>query len=120
MEKDFNKLVEFYYQKKQEGMDFSQIRKELIDQKISEEMIKDIMKEIDSRILAVESRKKGKLKAKELRWIGWSLMIIGGFLTFANYFHLFELKGYAFIGYGPVIVGYLFLIAARKAQRKES
>lgn len=120
MEPDFKKLVDLYFQKKAEGMDFSQIRKKLIDQNIPEAMIKDIIEEIDRRILGGGVKTKGRLKAKQLRWIGWILMLIGGFLTFANYFHFFDIKGYSLFAYGSVIVGYLLLIAARKAQKKES
>ena len=118
MEMDFKELVDLYHQKKIEGMDFSQIRKELADKNIEEDLIKDIVRAIDNRMLSGEVKKSGKLKARELRLIGWTLMIIGGILTLGIYFHWFDAKGYSFISYGPVIAGYLLIIAARKAQKK--
>lgn len=120
MEKSFKELVDLYHQKKIEGMDFSQIRKELAEKNIGEEMIKDIVRAIDNRMLSGEVKKPGKFKAKELRLIGWALMIIGGIITLGIYFHWFDVKGYHFVSYGPVIAGYLFIIAARKAQKKAS
>ena len=120
MEKDFKSLVDFYHQKKIEGMDFSQIRRELADKNMEEEMIKNIVREIDNRILNGDTKKAGKLKPRELRLIGWTLMIIGGLITLGTYFHWIDVKGYYIVSYGPVIVGYLLIIAARKAQRKAS
>ena len=120
MEKDFKSLVDDYHQKKIEGMDFSQIRKELADKNVDETMIKNIVREIDNRILRGDIKKTSKLKARELRLIGWVLMIIGGLITLGTYFQWIDVKGYYIVSYGPVIAGYLLIIAARKAQRKAS
>ena len=120
MEKSFNELVDFYHQKKKEGMDFSQIRKELGAKNLEEKKIKEIIREIDRRILEGDVKKVGKLKARELRIIGWTLMIIGGVITLGTYFQWFDVKGYYIVTYGPVIAGYLMLIAARRAKRKTS
>lgn len=120
MEKSFKELVDLYHQKKIEGMDFSQIRKELAEKNIDDDLIKDIVRAIDNRMLSGEVKKPSKLKARELRLIGWTLMIIGGILTLGIYFNWFDAKGYHFISYGPVIVGYLLIVTARKAQQKNS
>ncbi len=119
---DFKELVDLYHQKKIEGMDFSQIRKELAEKNIEKDMIKDIVRAIDDRMLSgeVKTKKKGMFKTRELRLIGWTLMIIGGVVTLGTYLHWFDMKGYYFVSYGPVIAGYLIIIAARKAQRKNS
>jgi len=120
MAQDFKELVEFYHGKKIDGMDFSQIRKELNDKGIDETTIKNVVREIDNKILAGDVKKAGKLKARELRLIGWTLMIIGGVATLGTYFQWFDVKGYHIVAYGPVIAGYLLIVAARKAQRKAS
>lgn len=118
MKKSFNELVEHYYEKKSEGMDFSQIRKELTAQKVGEAEIKEIVREIDQKILKEGLKKKSKLKPRDLRIIGWILMITGGTLTFGLYFKLFDLKNFHFLAYGPVIAGYLLIVAARRSQKK--
>ncbi len=120
MEKDYKSLVDFYHQKKIEGVDFSQIRKELADKDIEERMIKNIVREIDNRILNGDVKKVSKLKAREMRLIGWTLMIIGGLITLGTYFQWIDVKGYYIASYGPVIAGYLSIIAARRAERKTS
>ena len=101
-------------------MDFSQIRKEMQEKGIDENTIKSVVREIDNKILSGDVKKPGKLKAKELRLIGWVLMIIGGVVTLGTYFQWFDVKGYYIVSYGPVIAGYLMIIAARRAQKKSS
>jgi hypothetical protein len=122
MEMDFKELVDLYHQKKIEGMDFSQIRKELAEKNIETELIKDIVRAIDNRMLSgeVKTKKKGMFKPRDLRLIGWVLMIIGGVITLGTYFKWFDMNGYYFLSYGPVIAGYLLIVAARRAQRKNS
>lgn len=120
MTQDFNELVKFYHAKKLDGMDFSQIRKEMKDKGIDENTIKNIIREIDNKILSGDVKKPGKLKARELRLIGWVLMIIGGLATLGVYLQWFDVKGYTIVAYGPVIVGYLMIVAARRAQKRES
>jgi len=120
MTQDINELIKFYHGKKVDGMDFSQIRKELKEKGIEENDIKNIVREIDNKILAGDVKKVGKIKARELRLIGWTLMIIGGVATLGTYIQWFDVKGYHIVAYGPVIAGYLMIVAARKAQRKAS
>ncbi|NOU60886.1 hypothetical protein [Marinifilum caeruleilacunae] len=120
MKQDFKELVEFYHSKKIDGMDFSQIRNEMKQKGIDENTIKNVVREIDNKILSGEVKKSGKLKARELRLIGWALMIIGGVITLGTYFQWFDVKGYYIVGYGPVIAGYLMIVAARRAQKRAS
>lgn len=119
MAQDFKELVEFYHAKKIEGMDFSQIRKEMSEKGIEESSIKNVVREIDNKILSGDIKKAKNIKAKELRLIGWLLMIIGGGITLASYFQWLNIKGYYIVSYGPVIAGYLMILAARKVQRKK-
>jgi hypothetical protein len=120
MEKDFKKLVDYYHTQKINGKDFSLIRKEMKDKGIDENTIKSVVREIDNKILSGEVKKPGKLKAREMRLIGWVLMIIGGVATLGSYFHWFDIKGYHILAYGPVIAGYLMIVAARRAQKRNS
>ncbi|WP_421920166.1 hypothetical protein [Marinifilum sp.] len=120
MAQDFNDLVDFYHEKKIDGMDFSQIRKEMKEKGIEEDTIKNVVREIDNKILSGEVKKSGKLKARELRLIGWTLMILGGIATLGTHFNWFDVKGYYIIAYGPVIAGYLLIVAARRAQKRNS
>jgi hypothetical protein len=118
MAKDFKELVDIYHEKKIEGMDFSQIRKEMAEQGVDEKTIKDVVRVIDNRLFRGEVKPKGKNRSKELRLMGWVLMIIGGLLTIGTYLKWFSMEGYFFLSYAPVIAGYLLIIAARRAQRK--
>ena len=117
---DHNKeLVDYYFDKKKSGMDFSEIRKELKAKDLDEAQIKNIIKEIDIKALE-HAKTAGKMKPKDLRLIGYALMLIGGGLTFAVYFKMLDLGKYLFVAYGPVIIGYILVVMARRQQNKQA
>ena len=110
-------LVDYYFEKKKSGMDFSEIKKELNEKGIQEVQIKNIIKQIDTKALE-HAQTSGKMKPKDLRLIGYVLMLIGGVLTFAVYFKLLVLGKFLFAAYGLVIIGYILVVMARRQQNK--
>lgn len=110
-------LVDYYFEKKKSGMDFSEIKKELKAKDLDEAQIKNIITEIDARVLE-NVQTSGKMKPKDLRLIGYALMLIGGGLTFAVYFKMIVLGKFLFAAYGPVIIGYILVVMARRQQNK--
>jgi len=112
-------LVDYYFEKKKSGMDFSTIRKELKAKDLDDAQIKKIINEIDAKALEY-AQTSGKMKPKDLRLIGYALMLIGGALTFAVYFKMLVLGKYLFVAYGPVIIGYILVVMARRQQNKLS
>lgn len=112
-------LVDYYFEKKKSGMDFSEIRKELKEKGIQEAQIKNVIKQIDAKALE-HVQTSGKMKPRDLRLIGYALMLIGGGLTFAVYFKVLDLGQYLFAAYGPVIIGYILVVMARRQQNKLS
>ncbi|MGZ2370631.1 hypothetical protein ACXR6G_12690 [Ancylomarina sp. YFZ004] len=112
-------LVDYYLEKKKSGMDFSEIRKELKAKDLDDAQIKKIIIEIDVKTLE-HAQTAGKMKPKDLRLIGYALMLIGGGLTFAVYFKMLVLGEFLFAAYGPVIIGYILVVMARRQQKKQS
>jgi hypothetical protein len=112
-----NELVDYYLEKKKSGMDFSEIRKELKAKDLDDSQIKTIINEIDAKALEY-AQISGKMKPKDLRLIGYALMLIGGGLTFAVYFKILVLGKFLFAAYGPVIIGYILVVMARRQQNK--
>lgn len=116
---DINKIIDVYHVKKKTGSDYAVIRKALKEnENLNENEIKAVVAEIDRRIteddrIAVEYR-----KIKIYRIVGWLLMLLGGLLTIAIYFRWVNAKGYMAVSYLPVVAGYLFIVAARRMQRK--
>ncbi len=111
-------LVDYYFEKKKSGMDFSEIRKELKSKDLDDVQIRKIINEID--VKAIEhAHTSGKMKPKDLRLIGYVLMLIGGGLTFAVYFKMLVLGKFLFAAYGPVIIGYILVVMARRQQKKQ-
>ncbi len=114
-----DKIIDFYYAQRKAGTDYSAIRKSLQEKEGLNDMeIRMVIDEIDHRIV-VEDRKAAEYrKIKTYRLIGWVLMFLGGLLTMAIYLKWINVKGYLFVSYLPVIIGYLLIVFARKAQRK--
>ncbi|MDE5421149.1 hypothetical protein L3073_02890 [Ancylomarina sp. DW003] len=112
-------LVDYYFEKKKSGMDFSEIRKELKEKGIQEAQIKNVIKQIDVKTLE-HAQTSGKMKPRDLRLIGYALMLIGGGLTFAVYFKMIVLGKFLFAAYGPVIIGYILVVMARRQQNKQA
>lgn len=115
---NFQEQLESYSEKRKKGMDFSQIRKELNDLGADENQVKEIIREIERREVAGELSSKKKLQAKDLRLIGWTLMLIGGFASFGSHFKLFDLGKYTYLAFIPVVIGYLLIVSARRAQKR--
>ena len=114
-----NELIDYYFEKKKSGMDFSEIRKELKTKDLSDHEIKKIIKAVDAKAL-IYAQTSGKMKPKNLRLIGYALMLIGGVLTFAVYFKMLVLGKYLFAAYAPVIIGYILVVMARRQQNKQA
>ncbi|MFT5749896.1 MAG: hypothetical protein ACI93S_001169 [Ancylomarina sp.] len=114
-----NELVDYYFEKKKSGMDFSEIRKELKTKDLNDNEIKNIIKAVDAKALE-HAQTSGKMKPKDLRLIGYALMLIGGALTFAVYFKILVMGKFLFAAYGPVIIGYILVVMARRQQKKQA
>lgn len=115
---DTNKsIVEHYLKKKKEGLGFSEIRKELTEKNLDADTISEIIKEIDNKLLKHETGKAFKLRSTELKGVGLFVMIGGGLVTFATYFNLIDLKGYYIAAWGPLIGGYLMILASRRMDK---
>ncbi len=113
-----NELVDYYFEKKKSGMDFSEIRKELKAKDLDDNQIKRIIIEVDAKSLEY-AQTSGKMKPKDMRLIGYALMLIGGALTFAVYFKMLVMGKFVFAAYGPVIIGYILVVMARRQQNKQ-
>jgi len=111
-------FIDYYFEKKKSGMDFSEMRKELKSKDLNDNDIKKIIKGVDDKVLEY-AQTAGKMKPKDLRLIGYALMLIGGALTFAVYFKVLVMGKFLFAAYGPVIIGYILVVMARRQQNKQ-
>lgn len=114
MEDNINNLIDYYTKKKREGLDFSEIRKELILKNYDPDTIKIIINGIDNQILNEELNKVNKSRFNELKVSGLILMIGGGVITLGTYFGIINIGGYYIIAYGPIIAGYFMILASRR------
>ena len=115
---DLQNVLEIYSDKRKRGMDFSEIRSELTAKGLSETQVKSIIKEIDRKEISGELKKAKRIQSRELKMIGWTLMILGGIVTIGTHYQWFNTGGLYVLAYGPVIGGYLMIVSARRAQKR--
>lgn len=114
---NFNQLVEECVEMNKSGKGFTEIRKVLEARKLDSDYITDVIRETDNRILRGEKSNSLKLRSRELRIIGLVIMIGGGAITSLTYLGLIDLNGYYVLAWGPIIGGYLMILAARRMNR---
>ena len=113
---DIKELEEYYFTKKIEGMDFSVIRAELRNRKLSAEDIKSIVCSIDDKLLQNIHSSNSRNETNGTMIIGALLVLGGTMLTFGTYTSWINLGDYYIISYGPILGG-LGMMANSKQSR---
>lgn len=110
--------IEYYASKKQNGIDFSEIRKELETKGYSNQEISNLIREVDKIILEGHSKTNSTNKNGSIKLIGYLLMGVGGILIVGTYLDWFNLHGkYALMG-APLLIGYILVIVSRVMGKK--
>jgi len=109
----FNNYVDTCLEAKEQGLDYTEIRKRLTEGGVEEEDIKRIIREADDRFLASLVKKNKAKKGRGLVIAGWAMLIIGGFITLGAYMQWFDVKGALIVIYGPILSGAGLYIAGR-------
>lgn len=117
MTEDLSKIIDYYVEKKKDGLDFSEIRKELQARNLDSDKIKFIMNEIDKQVLLAAQGKSIKISLNETKIIGLILMFGGGFITITTFFGFIDLGGSYLVAYGPVIGGYLLYLQSGRSTK---
>lgn len=99
--------INYVVGEKKKGRDHSDIKRELVNSDLSDEMVQHIMKEADSIYLdSLIVEKKPLLQFKlNKRLLGIILVIIGVLVTALTYTGIIDLGGIYIIFYGPILVG---------------
>lgn len=106
-----DELVEFYLDQRNQGMDFSEIRKALKNEKHSDDEIKEVIRKIDFKLINQIKPKDIKTNGVTIRLIGWFIFLLGLVITIITYFNWIDLGEKYIIAIGPVLSG-LALIGA--------
>ncbi|GEM_PF-2931035 len=101
-------IVNYYLQKKREGMDYTQIRKELKEQEFEEAEIKNIVQDIDDKILQEEFEKTSKNTSAIMQTGGWVFTIIGLIFIIGRYTSLTPVDN-NLLTYGFLLIGLILL-----------
>lgn len=109
----FNNYVDTCLEAKEQGLDYTEIRKRLAEGGVEEEDIKKIIREADDRFLASLLKKNKAKKGRGLVIAGWAMLFIGGFITLGSFLQWFDTKGVLILSYGPILAGASLYLAGR-------
>jgi len=112
--------IEELAREKMEGKSYSSIRNELSESGMSEMEVKDLIRQVDERVLSETMKQGDPNRAQQWYRIGLILAMIGLILTIAyNAGIIFENLP-AVLMYSPFFVGILVMVYGRFLQRKRS
>jgi len=110
--------IEEFVLQKLEGKSYSDIRAQLTESGLSEEMVTHAIREIDKRVLQAEIEQGHRDQSRSWNRIGLILSVVGLLLTIGFNMGLI-LKGIPrLIVYSPFFAGILLMIYGRLLQRK--
>lgn len=118
MNQEIKTVIDHYLSEKRKGLDFTEIRKELVSKNYDHKTISDIIQAIDDQILKEELNKTSKIRGKEIRIIGMILFIGGLIVTITTYLGIINVKDYFILAYGPIIAGLVMIIKSRRMDKE--
>ena len=114
-------IIKEYLQKRRDGMDYSQIRKELHEKQYEDSDIKKIVQKIDDTIIEEEFEKTKSNTSKIMRVTGWIFIIFGTIFTLGNTVNLFHIQNnlvtYGFLLIGLIMIFYGYVKSTKPRRR---
>ena len=106
-------LEEEFLVKRKNGMDISEIRKELLISGVDKEGVTIIVRSIDNKLLHGVLSKQEKNRKSQLFYSGLAIAIVGIIITIGSFFGYFGTGSYGVLVYGPVLGGASMMAAGR-------
>lgn len=114
MEKSFDQLVEYYFEKKKQGMDFQTMRRELRDANVDEALLERVILRVDDLILNHDMQNANRSRSNELKIAGYIFAVGGLILTGGTMLGFIDLHGYYIVAFGPVVAGSAMIVTANR------
>lgn len=112
---DIYELEDLYLEKRQSGMDISEIRKELKNQNIPEDQIRVIIRSIDN--VTIQKTNSGISSANKRKIVGTVIIMGGVSLLITSYYY--SMGGFIVLPFGPMGYGvYLLSRGSKREQRR--
>lgn len=112
--------IEELVREKMEGKSYSTIRKELAESGMSEVEVKDLIRQVDERVLSETTKQADPNRAQQWYRFGLILAVIGLILTIAFNAGIILENLPALLIYSPFIAGILVMFYGKFLQRKQS
>ncbi|MFT6921624.1 MAG: hypothetical protein ACJA1C_000621 [Crocinitomicaceae bacterium] len=117
MRMEKSELEGFYLERRKEGMDISDIRKELKSRSIDPEHISDIIRFVDDQTLAKRKTKPKQSNILSTKLWAGALVFGGAGIMILTYFRVINLGNMFIIPTGPILYG-LFLYRRAGLRKK--
>lgn len=112
--------IEELYQQKLEGKSYSEIRAELSAEGLNPEIISEIIRTVDEKVLKTESKYKHIAKASQYYKVGLILAVVGLLISIAFNTGIFHTRLPPWLVYSPFLAGILMMFYGRMLQRKSA
>ena len=113
---DINELEEHYLREKLDGMDYSEIRKELRMKRMPEEDIAILIRCIDNKVLEGYRPASDGPVINGALILGIVLFVGGTVVTIGTYQGWIDLKGYRLFAYGPILGGLGLMVSSKQGR----
>lgn len=97
--------IAYFLEKKQEGMDYSEIRSVLRSKGYKEDEMSEIIRSVDKQLLQGVHQKTDRTTQYATLVIGAVLLLFGLIVTIGTYSGMINMKGDFLIAYGPILSG---------------
>jgi hypothetical protein len=118
MEKLSDSTIEEYVQQKLEGKSYSEIKSRLRESGLSDEAVREAIRQIDDRVLREEVSRVYLKRSRQIYWAGITLAILGLCITIAFNAGLLLAGRSRVLVYSPFFAGIILMAYARMMQRK--
>lgn len=109
---DINEIEDYYLEQKIQGMDFSQIRKELRQKGLAPAQVNALVRSIDHKILMGAYKKQESSRKIGLMMIGGILAGIGLVVTIGTFTGIIDIGNRFIFSYGPMLSGVALIFSS--------
>lgn len=106
MPKNLFEIEKKYLEKRHQGMEFSEMRKEMLNEGLDPEAVSIVIRSIDNKILNGEKFKVRQSNKSELFYVGLILLGFGVFFTAGTFMGWLGSGGGYILAYGPILGGF--------------
>jgi hypothetical protein len=111
--------IESYVRQKLDGKSYSEIKSQLRKSGLSEEEVRETVRQIDRKVLRAEVNRANRKRASQFYWAGITLAVAGLLITLGHNAGLFLAGWPRLLVYTPFFTGIILMVYGRMLQRRQ-